>query len=162
MSVNSFINYLKYEKRYSDKTILSYQTDIEQFQVFLKDNDLAFRDVNTRFMRAWVVGLHEDYTAASINRKISAIKSLYKFLLKTNEVESNPAKLIPSLKTPNKNPVFVEEKDLASMFHKLPKPDNFETARDLLILELLYNTGMRRAELIGLKDNDIDKICRNP
>lgn len=159
MNIQSFIDFIRQEKRYSEHTILSYSKDLEQFQVFcrlqyqLDDID----QINYQIVRSWIVHLmNEKVSAKSVNRKISTLRSYYKFLLKRQVIKNNPVYGIQGPKTPKRNPVFVPESQMNTLFDKLKFPADFEGQRDKMILELFYFTGMRKAELIGLKLGDID------
>lgn len=159
MHIQPFIDYIQLEKRFSTHTIQAYTKDLEQFQVFcrlqyqLDDIDL----VSYQHVRSWIVHLmNEKISAKSVNRKISTLRSYYKYCLKRDIIKANPVYGIQGPKTPKRNPVFVPESQMNNLFDKLKFPDDFEGHRDKMILELFYFTGMRKAELIGLKLNDID------
>ncbi len=159
MHIQPFIDFIRQEKRYSAHTIQSYTKDLDQFQVFCRlqyqlDNlDLA----NYQHIRSWIVHLmNEKMAAKSVNRKISTLRSYYKYCLKRQVIQINPAYGIQGPKTPKRNPVFVPESQMNTLFDQLQFPDSFEGHRDKMILELFYFTGMRKAELIGLKLGDID------
>lgn len=159
MNIEAFIDFIQQEKRYSAHTILSYSKDLEQFQVFcrlqyqLEDIDL----VTYQHIRSWVVHLmNEEVSARSVNRKISTLRSYYKFCLKKQLIKNDPVYGIQGPKTPKRNPVFIPESQMNILFDQLQFPDTFEGMRDKMILELFYFTGMRKAELMGLKTNDID------
>lgn len=159
MNIQPFIEFIQVEKRYSTHTILSYSKDLEQFQVFcrlqyqLEDIDYA----TYQHIRSWIVHLmNEKITPKSINRKISTLRSYYKFCLKRQFIKTSPVYGIQGPKVPKRNPVFVPESQMNKLFDQLKFPDDFEGHRDKMILELFYCTGMRKAELIGLKLNDID------
>lgn len=159
MHIQPFIDFIRQEKRYSEHTILSYSKDLDQFQVFcrlqyqLDDID----HINYQIIRSWIVHLmNEKISAKSVNRKISTLRSYYKYLLKRQIIKSNPVYGIQGPKTPKRNPVFVPESQINTLFDKLKFPEDFEGQRDKMILELFYFTGMRKAELIGLKITDID------
>lgn len=159
MHIQPFIDYIQLEKRFSTHTIQAYTKDLEQFQVFchlqyqLDDIDL----VSYQHVRSWIVHLmNEKISAKSVNRKISTLRSYYKYCLKRDIIKANPVYGIQGPKTPKRNPVFVPESQMNNLFDKLKFPDDFEGHRDKMILELFYFTGMRKAELIGLKLSDID------
>ncbi|HEY4800562.1 MAG TPA: site-specific tyrosine recombinase/integron integrase, partial [Bacteroidia bacterium] len=152
-------NFLRYEKRMSPHTVLSYSTDLEQFYLYLKNvyqlNDI--REINHSVIRSWIVSLMENkISSRSVNRKISTLKSYYKFLLREKVVEINPMHKIQSPKNPKRLPVFVEESSMVHLAEDVKFEADFEGKRDLLIIEMLYSTGMRRAELIHLKESDIN------
>ncbi len=157
--VDSFLKYLKYEKRYSAKTVLAYKTDLHQFQDFLNiEFDSAHsEDANHSLVRSWIVSLVEsDFDAVSVNRKIACLRSYFKFLIKQEAIEKDPTAKIKILKTKKKLPHFVHEADMVSLLDQTDFGNDFENLRDQLILELLYGTGMRLSELIGLKDSSIN------
>jgi len=155
----SFLKYLQYEKRYSPKTVLAYQTDLQQFQNFLnKDFDaVPSAEANHGLVRSWVVSLVEnEIDAASVNRKIACLRSYYKFLLRQEVITKDPMTKIKILKTKKKLPHFVQETDMVKVLDQIKFARDFEGTRDQLVLELLYGTGMRLSELIGLKDLSIN------
>lgn len=161
MQVNSFINYLKFEKRYSIHTIEAYKVDLSQFLNFLVENNLTVTSATIKNVRMWLVSLSEKTAASTINRKLSSVKAYYNFLQKNELLNFNPAKNIPAQKKPIRTPHFVEENELNNLISNLPNPDDFQSARDFLIIELLYNTGMRRSELLNLKDKDFDEMSNS-
>jgi integrase/recombinase XerC len=155
----SFLKYLQYEKRYSPKTILAYQTDLQQFQEFLnKDFDaVSSAEANHALVRSWVVSLVESkIDTASIDRKIACLRSYYKYLMRQDIISKDPMTKIKILKTKKKLPHFVQESDMVSTLDHVEFSKDFEGTRDQLVLELLYGTGMRLSELIGLKDLSIN------
>jgi integrase/recombinase XerC len=159
MHQEAFINYLRYEKRLSSHTVIAYSNDLEQFFIYLKNvyslDDI--KEVNHSFIRSWVVSLMEHkITARSVNRKISTLKSFYKYLLREKVLEINPMHKIQSPKNPKRLPVFVEESKMNSLIEDVSFSNDFEGRRNLLIIELLYSTGMRRAELVNLKESDFN------
>ncbi|MBI3500388.1 MAG: tyrosine recombinase XerC [Bacteroidetes bacterium] len=159
MNKEAFIKYLRYEKRMSPHTVNAYSNDLEQFYLYLKNiysfNDI--KEVNHSIIRSWIVSLMENkITARSVNRKISTLKSFYKFLLREKVVDINPMHKIQSPKNPKRLPEFVEESKMNSLIEDVKFEDDFEGKRNLLIIEMLYSTGMRRAELVNLKESDIN------
>lgn len=155
--IASFEKYLRYEKRCSEHTLVSYLNDLQQFEAFLTALSKPLQKVSTRDIRLWIMDLTENkIKSASINRKLSTLKSFYKFLQKQGVVKNNPAQAIKTLKTPIKTPNFVSEKEINLILDNLPVPENYEQHRNLLIFEIFYYTGMRRSELINLKDENID------
>ncbi len=158
MNKESFIEFLRFEKRMSPHTVLSYSTDLGQFYSYLERSySLSdIKDVNHSVIRSWIVSLMENKIASrSVNRKISTLKSYYKYLLREKIVTENPMNKIQSPKNQKRLPVFVEESKMTSMNDKVVFMDDFGGKRNLLIIEMLYSTGMRRSELIHLKDSDI-------
>lgn len=156
--VNSFINHLQYEKRFSKHTITSYSNDLSQFSQFIGTNypGITLSQVKHVIIRDWVLTLsNQGLNPASINRKISTLKSFYKFLVKKGEVEKNPSVDIHVLKQAKRLPHFVNEKDISKLFDQYEFEDSFEGTRDRVVLELLYATGIRESELIGLREEDV-------
>ena len=154
-----FIDYIRYEKRYSHHTIIAYQTDLDQFYAFLEAryglNDIL--QVDHQVIRSWLVSLMDVRVGPrSINRKLSTLRSYYRFLMKEGILEENPLLKVISPKNPHKLPVFVEKAKMETLFHDVDFGEGFQGMRDRLILELLYATGMRLSEMISLKDSHID------
>ncbi len=154
--IETFLNYLHYEKRYSKKTVESYKIDILQFFLFIKTT-FQLEDallVKNTIVRAWVVDLvNNDIKPASIKRKISALKSFYKYAQKQGSITSNPADKINSPKIPERLPKFVEQKNLEQLFDFPERyfKNNFSGMQEKLIMDMLYSCGLRRQELIDLK-----------
>lgn len=161
MEMNSFLSYLKFEKRYSAHTIESYHNDLKQFLGFAAEMQKDFSKMSTRDVRLWVASLSKLYAPGSVNRKMSSVKSFYKFLQRTGNLAHNPAKSLSALKKPIRTPQFVEQQELSSLFDRLPEADDFLSARDLLIFELFYATGMRKAELIQLNSSSFDEMSNS-
>ena len=154
-----FRDYLGLEKNYSPHTVTAYLNDLDFFQAFLKgafeDDDLI--RVNYNQIRAWIVSLSDDGVSnSSINRKISSLKSFYKFLLKTKQIETSPLLKHKALKSPKKLQIPFSEKELDLVLNQIVYPEGFEGVRDKLVVDLFYTTGIRRAELIGLKLHNVD------
>ena len=157
--VKSFLQYIQYEKKYSSCTVFSYQNDIYQFQDFLTENySLSIEQTELKHIRNWILQLKsKNIESSSINRKLSALKSLFKFGLRNNHIKSNPCTKLQSLKTPKKLPVFFKTSELETALESTENAKNdFAEIRNNIILEILYQTGIRRAELIGLKDSDFN------
>ena len=157
--VKSFLQYIQYEKKYSSCTVFSYQNDIYQFQDFLTENySLSIEQTELKHIRNWILQLKsKNIESSSINRKLSALKSLFKFGLRNNHIKSNPCTKLQSLKTPKKLPVFFKTSELDTALESIENAKNdFAEIRNNIILEILYQTGIRRAELIGLKDSDFN------
>jgi integrase/recombinase XerC len=156
----SFINYLKYEKRVSSHTSVAYKNDLGQFVQFCTEmsGEFNIKRVNAKLLREWVIFLIESgITPRSVNRKISTIKSFFKYLMKQEVVDKNPVFEIPIPKIRKKLPNFLEEEHLNHLFDDGFFNSGFEGIRDNLIISLLYGTGIRRAELINLKISDINQ-----
>ncbi|WKD86250.1 Tyrosine recombinase XerD [Polaribacter huanghezhanensis] len=154
MLVNSFLEYLVLERKYSAHTVLAYKKDITSFFEFCKEayETENLTDVNYSQIRSWIVKLVDDgISNNSINRKISSLKSFYKFLQKTNQITSNPLAKHKSLKVAKKVQVPFTSKEINQVIESLEEGSDFKSLRNKLIVELFYSTGMRRAELIHLK-----------
>lgn len=160
--IESFVQYITFEKKYSIHTISSYRSDLEQFAAFLKKTYEIDDPSSARhpMIRSWMAGLMEDeITARSVARKISSLRAYYRFLQKEGQLPVNPMVRIQVPKMEKRLPVFVEEKGLNRLFDR-EREDTFGTdftgIRNRLIVLLLYTTGMRLSELIGLRYSDID------
>lgn len=158
MSLPKFIAYLTLEKKYAVHTITAYKNDLENFSGFVaasfEETDISH--VNYSMIRSWIVSLVENGVSnRSVNRKISALKSYYKFLLKTKQIEENPLAKHKALKTAKKIQVPFSEKEIAAVIDLLEAAAGFEALRNKLIVELFYTTGMRRAELMNLTMHSI-------
>lgn len=161
MPMDEFLQYLKVEKRFSPHTLRSYTNDLKQFEQHLHSLSRPLAQVKSRDIRIWLASLSEHYTARTVNRKLSAVKSYLKYLHREGVLDSNPARHVSTLKVPHKNPQFIDENELLNLLNELPEPDDFVSARDLLIFDLFYATGMRKAELIGLKDSDFNESTKS-
>ncbi len=158
-NLQSHLEYLEKEKKYSPLTVNAYQKDILSFQLFLNKNHNAclLEEVNYPLIRSWIVELSDAKIAASsINRKMASLKSFYKFLLKTKQIDTNPFVKHKSLKTPKQVQIPFSEKEINTLFELHFIETDFDSVRNRLVVELLYATGMRRAELINLETNAID------
>jgi integrase/recombinase XerC len=157
-AVESFLNYIRFEKRYSKNTFESYKNDIAQFCVFIAANGEAnILNVTHLDIRNWMVSLMQDkISSRSINRKISALKSLYKYLLRKGEIKKSPLTKVQTPKTSKRLPVFVEQPGIEKLLSEIEFAEGYRGVLEKLIIELLYNTGMRRSELINLLEADVD------
>lgn len=155
-----FIEYLRYEKNYSSLTEISYLNDINQFEEFIKakDDKLTITSVDRDIVRIWMGSLIEQgFKASTVNRKLSSLKSLFKYLTKSNVIENNPAKSLSGPKSISRIPSFVNERQMDYILDDSTNfSEDFIGVRNQFLIEILYLTGMRRAELISLKDSDID------
>ena len=158
MFIERFVHYLKYEKRFSPHTVSAYQNDLDQFHHFIKESELNAIDVKHQHVRSWIVELLDKKTESkTINRKLSTIRSFYKFLLKEELLESNPTLLVKSPKIPKRLPVIIEETKINALLdNEILFSDDFESIRDHLVIELLFGTGIRLAELISLQQTDVN------
>jgi len=157
--VSYFLQHIKYEKRLSPHTVTAYEGDLKQFSIFLqfqyefKEPDKA----DFQMIRSWIVALvDEKIENRSINRKIATLRTFYNFLLRHKTIAANPMLKIRALKTDKTLPKYVEEKPMENLLDDMQFSDDFSGFRDKLVIELLYGTGMRLAELIGLKITDLN------
>lgn len=153
-----FFNFLKFEKRYSEHTITAYTLEIERFQAFLEAEGIAFEEVDYRVVRQFLSEMKENgRQASSINRSMSSLRSFYKFLVRENVVTSSPMQLVRALKTPKRLPVVIDPQKMVNLLDQTERDlTSFEQAREFLVLELLFGTGIRLAELLAIQERDID------
>jgi len=163
-AISTFLNYLKFEKRYSQHTIISYENDLNQFFSYLLHQypDTTINDVKSMMVRSWLAQLkgEEDLTAKSINRKISALKSFFKYQMKLGLLLQTPMGTIVAPKITKRLPSFIQESQLDTLFHHVEFADNWQGRTEKLVLDLFYATGMRLSELIQLKESQIDSSYR--
>ena len=158
MSFHAFTDYLQLEKKYSAHTVTAYLKDLEDFQKFASEEYKYSEIVNVNYsiVRSWIISLVDSGVSnRSVNRKISSLKTYYKFLLKTSQIEINPLAKHRALKTSKKIQVPFSEMEIENVMELLQTENTFEGLRDRLIVELFYSTGIRRAELINVKLNDV-------
>ena len=160
MLIDSFLDYLRYERNYSNYTIEAYSKDLRQFEEYVKLNKESVfvpGDVDADLVRSWIVSLmDEKISPVSVNRKLSSLKSFFNFLMKQGSISVNPLRLITGPKTKKPLPYFVRDKEMELLLDGDGFDEDFEGVRDRLILEMLYDTGIRRSELIGIQDSDVD------
>lgn len=161
--VNSFLKYISFEKRYSNHTVTSYQNDLRQFSEFIADKFNITDSVQaTQLMvRSWVLSLMDDgISPKSVNRKIASVRSYYKFLLRREMIEKDPTARVKLLKTAKELPSFADEKELVIELDSDSFKEGFKGSQQRVIMELLYGTGIRLSELLGLKESDINRHDR--
>jgi integrase/recombinase XerC len=159
MPIAAFVNYLRLEKNYALNTIKAYERDLQLFQVFSETTfgTRALNEVSYSLIRSWIILLvDQGKSNVTINRKIASLNAYYNFALKSGQIAQSPLLGHKSLKVQRKIALPFSEKEMDELFSKIPFPDNFEGSRDRLIVALLYATGMRRAELIGLQTFQVD------
>jgi integrase/recombinase XerC len=159
-AVQPFLDYLKFEKRYSQHTLLAYGTDLEEFFGYLQDaaglglTNPSLQDITAPFVRSWLAGLKDNKaTAKTINRKISTLKSFFKYHIRVGALDQTPMTKIMAPKIPKRLPNYLEQKDTEALFTKVEFPGTWQGRTDRLLLAILYCTGVRRSELVNLKEN---------
>lgn len=153
-----FFDFLRFERRFSPHTVVSYQTDLRQFSDYLQATyELAdTTQADHTLIRSWIVTLmQQQRDPRTVNRKIACLRSYYKFLLRTGAIQKNPMLRITSPKVAKKLPDFVPEDSLNGLLNSFEFPDTLAGVRDQLVLEMLYGTGIRLSELIGIKPDDV-------
>lgn len=159
MLKDSFLKYLLLERNYSEKTILSYGIDLDEFEAYFKgvDVELEFTSVDADVVRGWVLSLMDEGRAeTTVNRKLSSLRSFYHYLLRQKLVAVDPVAKVVGPKKKKPLPVFVRDEAMSQLLDGFEFPQTFEGVRDKTMLEVFYSTGMRRAELIALRDGDVD------
>lgn len=159
MLTNSFLDYLRYERNYSGKTVSAYAEDISQLEEFAKEEVGEFNpaEVKSDLIREWIVSLMDKgYTSTSVNRKLSSLRSFYKYLLKQGVVEVDPLRKISGPKNKKPLPSFLKEGEMNRLLDETDFGEGFKGCRDHLIIGMFYATGMRLSELIDLDDKDVD------
>lgn len=154
-----FIEYLRFEKRYSPHTLHSYEHDLLQFISFLQEQYqvLVPEDASPLMIRSWIVSmLEQGISARTVNRKLSTLNAFYHFCQRSGALQLNPLKKVTFPKSSSSLPVFIDKDKMEQLLGSIPFEDDFEGLRDRMMLMLLYSTGIRRAELIGLREKDID------
>ena len=159
--LESFLLYLRHERRFSSHTVLAYQNDLQQFFTYVeKQHDLpvAPQRVEYGHVKSWIVHLLEGQglKERTVNRKLAALSAFYRYLEKNDMVKGSPTDAVKALRTPQRVPQFVSEEDMGKLFERVQFPEGYAGDRDRLALELLYGTGIRQAELIRLTVDQID------
>lgn len=157
--LSAFLDYLAYEKKYSIHTINAYKTDLDQFLAFLghSQEEFPITEVNYQQIRKWVVALMDaGLSSKSVNRKLSTLKSFFKFLQKSGIVSANPMARIAGPKVPKRLPEFVDESSMRTLLNGVKFEDTFKGMTDRLMIDLFYQCGLRRSELAKLGEKDLD------
>lgn len=159
--LQNFIKYIRYEKGYSSHTVLSYKNDLAQFEEFLRlqTGEVDHTMVDSDIIRNYIVWLMDQkITPRSVGRKLSALRTFYKYLVKIKVIDASPAAMVSKPKGAKPLPSFVKQSEMDILMEEFDydEVEEYIPARDKLILDLLYQTGMRRAELLQLRDEDID------
>ena len=157
--IQTFLDNLQFQKRYSPHTIISYKNDITNFFDFLDNQypETSISEISASFVRTWLASLKEkEMESKTINRKISALKSCFNYFLKQGLLLNSPMSTIFSIKTKKRLTQFISEKEMITLFKDVEFNDDWNGKTNLLIFQLLYNTGIRQAELLNLKENNLD------
>ena len=157
--IQPFLDYLKFEKRYSKHTVISYETDLVSFFNYIKSQygEMPVDQLSHIYIRSWLASLKDQgLTAKSINRKISSLKSLFKYQLKTGVIKQTPMVKIVAPKNEKRLPNFVADKDIKTLFNYVEFPDGWQGRTERLLMLLFYNTGMRLSEVINSKDSQVN------
>lgn len=168
-SIDPFLSYLKFEKRYPRNTVDSYSVDLSQFFDYLQDKEQGMglqeaplAEISSAFVRSWLASLKEKKASAkTINRKISALKSFFKYYLRLGQLEQTPMTNIISPKIPKRLPNYVEQKETKSLFEEIEFPATWKGKTDRLLLLVFYHTGMRLSELVNLKEGQLIYAQKN-
>ena len=158
MFIEQFIRYLQFEKRFSPNTVTAYKNDLDQFSQYIVSFQSELLNVTHQHVRTWIVSLMDDgIEARTINRKISSLRSFYKFLQRENLIGNSPMIYVRAPKIPKRLPIVITEQKMDILLDAQDVFSNdFQGMRDRLIVELLYGTGMRLSELVNLSDYDIN------
>jgi len=162
--MDSFLDYLRFERNYSEKTVGAYEADLVQFQQYMEEVAGEWNPLCTESedVRSWMIQLMDEGLAAtSVNRKLSALRSFYKYLLKKGAVQADPLQKINGPKKKKKLPVFVKDSEMEELLDGDRFEEGFAGCRDHAIIETFYQTGIRLSELIGLNNGDVDLDSRN-
>ncbi len=156
--IDDYLRYLQAEKRYAEHTIRAYKNDLSQFHAFSQNADTEGMDLHFKTIRSWVVHLMDSgFTSKTVHRKLTSLNSYCKFLLKEGEIHSNPMDKVLKPRLSKRVPSFVEEGKMDQLLDDYDFGESFTGKRNRLVLDLLYQTGMRRSELIGLKVGSINR-----
>ena len=162
--IAEFLQYLQFQKRYSRHTIISYETDLRDFEDFLASTygPTGIAEIRAAYVRTWLASLKEAGNASrTINRKISSLKSFFKYHIRRENLAASPMSVISNPKVPKKLPQFVDKKDIDLLFTHIEFPDDWQGKTERLILQIFYNAGIRQAELIQLQNGHFDKHNSN-
>ena len=161
MFIEKFLQYIKYEKAYSSHTFISYQTDMEQFAAFVEQQKGGFNppEITANDIRSWILSIMDNGVGArSVNRKLTTLRTFFNYMMRQGVLSVDPTAKVKPPKMEKRLPVFLREEQVENLFDEFGNvfPDDFEGKRDRILLEILYNLGVRESELINLKDCDFD------
>ena len=155
----SFLNYIQYERNYSDRTVEAYSDDLKHFEDFVTNMYGSFDPLqpDLNIVRGWMAEMGKRHqSASSIKRRICCLRSFYRYLRRQGLISTNPLTLLPSPKEPRTLPVWISEDQMDYLLDDIDYGQDFEGIRDHLLIDMLYSTGMRRSEAAGLMDRDVD------
>jgi len=156
--INDFLRYLQAEKRYAEHTIKAYKNDLSQFHAFCQESDNKGMDLHFKAIRSWVVHLMDSgYSSRTVHRKLTSLSSYCNYLIKEGHLDANPVERVLKPKLSKRVPAFLEEGKLDLLLDEYDFGEGFTGSRNRLVLDLLYQTGMRRSELIGLETGSINR-----
>ncbi len=156
--IDDFLRYLQAEKRYAAHTVKAYKNDLNQFHAFCQDTDHEGMDLHFRTIRSWVVFLMDSgYSSRTVHRKLTSLSTYCKYLIKEGSLDSNPMERVLKPKLNKRVPAFVEEGKMDLLLDEFDFGEDFSGIRNRLVLDLLYQTGMRRSELIGLTTGSVNR-----
>ncbi len=158
-AVTGFLSYLNLQKRFSPLTTKNYEADLRHFFEFIEKEIASYTlpSITFQYLRFYIASLmDEGLSPRSVNRKISTLKSFFKYLLRNGEIDINPTQKIQGPKTPKRLPVFIDENQISKIFTTYKFAEGFDGIRDRLLIDILYQTGLRRAEILSLKESDVD------
>ena len=157
--LNAFLAYLQFEKRYSVHTITAYSNDLIQFFDFVETQyeGISFTQITGTIVRSWLAGMkEEEMTGKTLNRKISSLKSFFKYQIQQGEISKSPMETVISPKVSKRLPVFVAENDMEQLFTNLAFAEGWKGYTEKMVIQLFYATGMRLSELIQCKETQLD------
>jgi integrase/recombinase XerC len=161
-TTEEFLNYLQAEKRYASHTVKAYKTILNQFHAFCLENGKEGMDLYFRTIRSWVVfQMDAGISPRTVNKKLAALSTFCKYLIREGKLESNPVERVLKPKMNKRNPVFVEQSSMDKLLENYEFGKDFEGERNRLIIDLLYQTGMRRSELLGLRTGSVDEHVKS-
>ena len=161
-TTEEFLNYLQAEKRYASHTVKAYKTILNQFHAFCLENGKEGMDLYFRTIRSWVVfQMDAGISPRTVNKKLAALSTFCKYLIREGKLESNPVERVLKPKMNKRNPVFVEQSSMDMLLENYEFGKDFEGKRNRLIIDLLYQTGMRRSELLGLRTWSVDEHVKS-
>jgi integrase/recombinase XerC len=161
--VEQFLDYLQFQRKYSNHTCVAYKNDLEEFQKFLADRFEinSFNGVSSDMVRSWVSELiGQNIKPVTVRRKVSTLRTYFKFLQKEKRIDRSPVSNLPALKIASQLPVTIPLESMDTILEELPAENSYQQHLDYLIIALLYGTGCRRSEIIGLQEQNIDLVGR--